>query len=129
MPFLSFLRQKKTIKSLNVRIFEDNKEVNIEKYTDYHFTEIKLAIEEELNKRKGYFWFEVNIYETCGFFKKPKTEIIVEFMKESQNSISGKKRISIPHDYMDSYKKKKIAIQPKKVLVKSWPKEISIELF
>ena len=128
MSIFTLLRRK-TIKELNVRIFEDDKEVNIENYTDFHLTEIKLAIEAVLNKRKGYFWFEVNVYEECGFFKKTKTSIKVEFMKESQNSVLGKKRISIPQDFMDPYKNKKIQIEPKKILVKGWPKNLSIELY
>lgn len=128
MSILSLFRRK-TIKELNVRVFEEDQEVNIEKYTDFHLTEIKMAIESVLNKKKGYFWFEVNVYEECGFFKKSKTCIKVEFMKESQNSVLGKKRISIPYDFMDSLKAKKITIEPKKILVKGWPKNLSVELY
>lgn len=128
MSLFSYFRSK-TIKSLNVRIFENEVESTLENYTDYHLTEIKLAIEEILNKRKGYFWFEVNIYEQCGFFRKRKLLIQVEFMRENHNSISGKKRISIPNDFLDSYTNKKIPIQPKKILVKAWPEELSIEIF
>ena len=127
MSVLSFLRRK-TIRAMQICVYENEKEVNLDTLTNHHLVEIVQAIEDALNTKRGVIWFEVEAYEECGFFKKRKTFLQLHFMKENQNSSLGKTRISIPKDFIESYTQKKIPIQPKKIFVKSWPNPLSIQL-
>ncbi len=110
------------VTSLQVIIYENNKQKRIESYDTYRQTSLMKAVQDlvKVPPKQGY-WFEAEIVEQRTCFKKHPPELYLTCYKERDGSPSSKQTMNYPIRYRHKLMEKSHILTPEPVGSQAWP--------
>lgn len=117
-----------TKKTLPVKIFANNKEVDLNNYSDLQLAEICSAIIENWKTSSdSILLFDMDCYTRCYCFQQTKTYLEVVAFEKTNKNPRGRTRISMPETWIAKKKGIREPLIVPKVLIKSWPAVLEVE--
>ena len=111
------------IRSLQVVIYENNKEKSIAAYDQNRQAILMKAVQDlaQVPPKQGY-WFEAEIVESCSCFKKTPPELYLTCYKERDNAPASKQATNYPVRYRQKLMNNKShVLNPEPVGNTTWP--------
>lgn len=110
------------VRSLQVIIYENNKQKSIESYDQYRQASLMKAVQDiaQVPPKQGY-WFEAEIVEQRSCFKKHPPELYLTCYKERNNAPNSKQSTNYPIRYRHKLMDKSHIVIPEAVGNQVWP--------
>lgn len=111
-----------TITSVQVIVYENGKQKNLDSYRDFHLDAIVKALNAMWKvENKTLYWFEAEVYERGKCFQKRHTELHISCYTHDITTAGFKKGFPIPMKYRKKFFDSAHPLTPEPVGYASWP--------